>query len=228
MSAALFAEAFLAAQKEFPTIAKTKTAKIPTKAGGEYSYKYADLGDVLAVALPILHKHGIALSQPPASEAGRVGVATRLIHVSGHVEDSGVLLLAAGDNAQAAGSAMTYARRYAACAALGIVADEDDDGAAASVPQRQSDNRAPVVSPQVSSSADHACPHCGSKVYDNRAENYGTIKPLWKCSNKSCGGGKKGYGWASWDDEPFLDEKPVRQDFDEVPLEAYAPGHEPF
>jgi hypothetical protein len=121
-----FAAAFLAAQREFPTIAKTKTADM-----GNYKYKYADLGDVLDQALPILHKHGIALSQPPASGDGSIGVHTRLIHESGHIEDCGTLLLPAGNNPQAAGSAMTYARRYAACAALGIVADEDDDGRAA-------------------------------------------------------------------------------------------------
>jgi hypothetical protein len=124
-----FAAAFLAAQKEFPTIAKTKTADM-----GNYKYKFADLGDVLDAALPILHRHGIALSQPPVSAAGQVGVSTRLIHESGHIEDCGELLLPAGGTPQNAGSAMTYARRYAACAALGIVADEDDDGRAASRP----------------------------------------------------------------------------------------------
>lgn len=130
MSQELFNKALLAAQREFPTIHKGKTADM-----GNYAYKYADLGDIFDSALPILHKHGIALSQSPVSESGMVGVQTRLIHESGHVEDCGALLLPAGNNPQAAGSAMTYARRYAACAALGIVADEDDDGRAASRPQ---------------------------------------------------------------------------------------------
>ncbi len=129
MSQELFNKALLAAQREFPTIHKGKTADM-----GNYSYQYADLGDIFDSALPILHKHGIALSQSPVSESGMVGVQTRLIHESGHVEDCGALLLPAGNNPQAAGSAMTYARRYAACAALGIVADEDDDGRAASQP----------------------------------------------------------------------------------------------
>lgn len=127
-----FAEAFVAAQREFPTISKGKTADM-----GNYSYSYADLGDVLESALPILHKHGIALSQPPVWSSGQVGVRTRLIHESGHIEDCGELQLSAGVNPQAAGSAMTYARRYAACAALGIVADEDDDGRTASQPRRE-------------------------------------------------------------------------------------------
>jgi hypothetical protein len=123
MSQELFNKALLAAQREFPQITKGKTADM-----GNFSYKYADLGDIFDAVLPILHKHGIALSQPPHSESGMVGVYTRLIHESGHIEDCGALLLPAGNNPQSAGSAMTYARRYAACAALGIVADEDDDG----------------------------------------------------------------------------------------------------
>jgi hypothetical protein len=126
MTQEVFNKALLAAQREFPPIGKGRTAEM-----GNYSYKYADLGDILEAVLPILHKHGIALSQPPVSESGAVGVHTRLLHESGHVEDCGALLLSAGSNPQAAGSAMTYARRYAACAALGIVADEDDDGKAA-------------------------------------------------------------------------------------------------
>lgn len=132
-----FAEAFLAAQKAFPTINKGKTAKIETTKGS-YSYKYADLGDVLDAVLPILHDNGLSLSQPLVASNGQVGVGTRLYHTSGHVEDFGELLLPAGGTPQVAGSALTYARRYAACAALGIVADEDDDGRAASQPVKES------------------------------------------------------------------------------------------
>jgi hypothetical protein len=124
-----FAKAFVAAQKAFPSIGKGRTAAM-----GNYSYKYADLGDVLDAALPVLHANGLALSQAPVSEDGNIGVETRLYHESGHSESFGVLLLPAGGTPQNAGSAMTYARRYAACAALGIVADEDDDGRVASQP----------------------------------------------------------------------------------------------
>ena len=42
------AAALVCAQAEFPTVTKTKVARVPTKGGGEYSYRYADLPDVLA------------------------------------------------------------------------------------------------------------------------------------------------------------------------------------
>ena len=65
----------------------------------------------------------------------------------------------------------------------------------------------------------NVCPACGSGVYDNRAENYGTKKPLWKCSNKACQGGARkqdggNWPWASWDDDPFVKAEITRQDYD--------------
>src|SRR5688500_7522834 len=50
--------ALAAAQGDFPTIPKTKTATVtgkPGKAG--YQYSYADLSDVLAAVRPVLSKH---------------------------------------------------------------------------------------------------------------------------------------------------------------------------
>lgn len=132
-----FAKAFLAAQKEFPTIAKTKTAKIPTKSGGEYSYTYADLTDVLDAVRPVLHNNGLSVAQAAVSVEGGVGVETRLYHTSGHVEVFGPVVLPSGGDARAAGSAITYSRRYSLCAALGIAADEDTDGAQPTRPDPQ-------------------------------------------------------------------------------------------
>jgi len=54
----------------------------------------------------------------------------------------------------------------------------------------------------VQGSGDPECPHCQSRVWDNRATAEGK-QPLWKCSNKQCGGGRNGYPWASWRDDQF-------------------------
>jgi len=43
--------------------------------------------------------------------------------------------------AQGAGSAVTYARRYSLCAALGIAAEDDDDGNAATEQPKASDKQ---------------------------------------------------------------------------------------
>ncbi len=115
-------EAFAKAQSEFPTIAKTKTADM-----GTYSYSYADLGDTIDAVRPILVKHGLAFAQSAVTHDDKIGIETRIYHTSGHVEVFGPLYLSGGGDARAAGSAVTYARRYSLTAALGITSDEDTD-----------------------------------------------------------------------------------------------------
>jgi hypothetical protein len=140
-------EAFTAAQAELPPIGKRHEATIPTKTGADYSYKYADLNDVLEAVRPVLNKHGLSISQSSVSEEGKIGVVTRIYHTSGHVETFGPLLLPAGGDARSAGSAITYARRYGLCAALGIAPDDDDDGEAAQEPDPTPERTDVEVSP---------------------------------------------------------------------------------
>ena len=52
---------------------------------------------------------------------------TRLSHSSGEWMEAETPLFLVKDDPQAQGSAITYMRRYAYCAVLGIVADPDDD-----------------------------------------------------------------------------------------------------
>ena len=139
------AAALSQAQGEFPSIPKDCTAKIKTKSGGEYSFKYADLETILACVRPVLAKHGLSLlcdvvlNLSQTGDGGRAMVATvRLLHSSGQwVESSPLAIPIEPDSyqrqpAQACGSSATYATRYAIEALLAIRASEDDDGAAAS------------------------------------------------------------------------------------------------
>jgi len=122
--------ALVAALNELPRIAKGNTAKVPMKSGGTYSYTYADLGDVIDSVRPVLYKHGLAVMQDVTGEGRSVFVQTIILHTSGDVLRFGPISLPAGDTPQTMGSAVTYCRRYALLAALGI-ATEDDDGQAA-------------------------------------------------------------------------------------------------
>lgn len=124
-----FASAFVKALAAMPDVHKDKKAQIKTKDGGNFSYAYADLASIIALVRPVLAEHGLAHAQATDTLAdGTVSVTTRLYHVGGHVESFGTLTLAAGTDARQAGSAVTYARRYSLCAALGIAPDEDTDG----------------------------------------------------------------------------------------------------
>ncbi len=107
---------------------KEKTAKVSLKAGGDYSYKYADLSDILKIARPILAKNGISIIQSPTNEhAGAVTIITRLGHRSGQWIESALTLPVGDAKPQTLGSAITYGRRYAAAAILGLSPEEDDD-----------------------------------------------------------------------------------------------------
>jgi hypothetical protein len=124
------AAALVAFQAELPTVRKGETARVPTKSGGEYTYRYADLADVSGVVLPLLAKHGLAFTAKPTLAGGRFVLAYRLLHTSGE-SDGGFYPLPDSGSAQEYGSNITYARRYALLSVTGVAPDTDDDGAAA-------------------------------------------------------------------------------------------------
>ena len=111
----------------------TKNATNP-----HFRNKYASLDAILDAVRPVLKKHGLAISQEPLSEEGKVGVVTRIIHTTGESTASTLMLPVQQNTAQGFGSALTYARRYAVASVLGIAADDDDDGEVASSPPRKS------------------------------------------------------------------------------------------
>ena len=94
---------------------------------GNSVYKYATIDAVLEVLHPLLKANGLALTQYVDGDA----LKAKLIHESGAEMDFGSYNLGALDKHQSRGSAITYGRRYQLCAIFGI-AQEDDDGAAAS------------------------------------------------------------------------------------------------
>jgi len=160
---------------------------------------YADLASVWDAARSPLTSNGLSVSQHPGrTEDGQVSVTTILMHSSGQHIISVVSAMPTQGTPQAAGSVVTYLRRYALSSVVGI-APEDDDGHAASepsphhgrpTPQRQAD---PGPSPQLVKTAERAvkefggtveyertepagaagapaCPKCGSgEMWDNRA-----------------------------------------------------------
>lgn len=120
-----FAAAFIAAQSEMTEITKGQKADM-----GTYSYNFANIADVLGDVRPVLNKHGLGITQAEVTNGRDVETWTTILHVSGQYRTDGPLAFNGGSNPQQAGSAITYARRYAALASLGL-ASEDDDGAKA-------------------------------------------------------------------------------------------------
>jgi hypothetical protein len=134
---AKIAAAFVVAQRDFGTVVKDKTAKIASTKGA-YSYAYADLGSALDAVLPALLYNKIAVLQPVGTtESGWIAVHTTLLHESGQWMGSTLKMKPTNSDPQSAGSAITYARRYALLATCGLAA-EDDDGKHASRPHEPS------------------------------------------------------------------------------------------
>lgn len=94
--------------------------------------KYASLVSVREAVLPVLNQHGLSVAQFPKCTPGYAGCVNRLMHDSGEWLEEECLLPLDKATAHGAGSAITYARRYSLQSIAGVVADEDDDGNAAS------------------------------------------------------------------------------------------------
>jgi len=106
-----------------------KDAKNP-----HFNSKYADLAAIVEAAR-VFAKHGVAVFQDVTTSEAGASVETRLVHASGQWIQFGPLTIPMSKrDAHGAGSATTYAKRYALQGALNISADEDDDGNAAVQP----------------------------------------------------------------------------------------------
>ena len=97
-----------------------------------FKNRYADIAAVWAAIRPAMAKHGISVTQWPVhAEDGRLHIVTRLAHAGEWIRAHFSIPVTKQDP-QGYGSSITYARRFALAAAVGVVADEDDDGNAAS------------------------------------------------------------------------------------------------
>jgi hypothetical protein len=95
-----------------------------------FKSKYADLGAVWSACREALTTNGISVLQFPIhSEDGRLHLETMLCHSSGESISRTFSMPCKEQTAQGYASALTYLRRYALSATVGVVADEDDDGA---------------------------------------------------------------------------------------------------
>lgn len=125
-------EALAAFQAELPKIDLDGT-------NPHFKSKYATLGNVTKNVFPKLAEHGFSFTTGSFVDNGVLVLDAHLLHESG--ESRSMQFPITETNPQKVGSAVTYYRRYALAALTGVVADEDDDGNAAS---RQSPDEARV------------------------------------------------------------------------------------
>ena len=146
------AAALAKAQSEIKPPTKDKTVEMALKSGRKVKYSYADLSTVLEAVRGPLTKNGLTLSHATDAENGTFKLSARLMHASGQWIEA-TYPLPTGASPQDMGSAITYARRYTACALIGIATEDDEDGevatAAHKAPQKPEKRlvRVPVPPP---------------------------------------------------------------------------------
>lgn len=96
-----------------------------------FKSKYADLSSVIDAIKPVMCQNGLSYSQHPSFSGGIVSVETIIFHDSGEWMSSVSSTPIVKSDPQGVGSAITYLRRYALSAIMGIT-QEDDDGNSAS------------------------------------------------------------------------------------------------
>jgi len=168
------AAALAKAQGEFPPIDLDASGQV-----GQGRYKYATLSHILTSVRPVLVANGLSIVQTcePASPQ-TIRLTTTLLHTSGQFLGGTVDMPVTNNTPQAAGSALTYARRYSLSAILGIAADDDDDGQAGSESPKKSAVRprtgppAPVAPPQAPAASHGGYGHVTPSTSDNMARKW--------------------------------------------------------
>jgi hypothetical protein len=111
-----------------------------------FKSKYATLSGILkAIKQPLIESE-LVLTQFPTGENG---LTTRLMHVSGEWLEETYKMTPAKNDPQGSGSALTYMRRYAIGAILGLDIDEDDDANSATHVSKPTPKYAATYKPSV-------------------------------------------------------------------------------
>jgi len=116
---------------------------------------YATLEAIVDACREPLAANDLAVLQLPCDDGKieRVALRTMIVHKSGEFIEEAVSAPIVKQDPQGLGSALTYLRRYALAAMVGVTATADDDGNAASAPQQvqrvQPSAPAPTAAPRI-------------------------------------------------------------------------------
>ena len=128
-----FQNAFSRAQATFPPIPKNRKASFPTKAGGRVEYGYADTAKVLECVLPSLTREGLSVCFRRDEKAGANELAIFAVLQGFGVSretrfsvSASAMSQSNANDAQKAGGAATFAKRYALYDLIGVFPTDED------------------------------------------------------------------------------------------------------
>lgn len=110
-----------------------------------FKSKYADFPTIWNACEKPLNDQGLAVVQALDFLGNQLVLITKLMHTSGQWISSVAPILPVKNDPQAYGSAISYMKRYALAALVGVsVEDEDDDANTASAPSHNGNSRANI------------------------------------------------------------------------------------
>lgn len=136
-----------------------------------FKSSYADLQSIWEAISEPLSANGLSVLQMSSIlPDGRCCIVTRILHISGEWLEGDFPVIAAKPNdPQAFGSAVSYARRYALAAALGVY-QIDDDGNKAT--QASKPNTKPLTKEYITPLNPETCTHKWLESKYNNKEEY--------------------------------------------------------
>lgn len=141
-----FDAAIAEAKSEIPTISKNREVDYTPQGKPRVNYRYEDLAEIARTVSPLLAKQGLSYRFRASSNLNEpVSVTCIVSHRDGYSEETTLTAPrdeGAGKNGiQAIGSTLTYLQRMTLKAALGLAAEQDDDGATAETPAAINDQQ---------------------------------------------------------------------------------------
>ncbi len=161
-----------------------------------FKSKYADLSSVWEACRDALSSNELSIVQSPETAQNGITIETMLCHSSGQWITSSYVMPVSKVDAQAVGSAITYARRYALAAMVGVAPEDDDGNSAAKAPPIEeeikviSSDQAILLTDLCKETKSNIAAFCAvagvSKIEDIPADQYGSaLSALEKKKAKS-------------------------------------------
>ena len=144
---------------------------------------YASLNSVMDACRDALIENGIWLCQypVPVEQPNTLGLVTKLTHAeSGQWQSSLAVVPLPKADPQGMGSAMTYCRRYALTAMLGMVTEDDDGERARTGRKTASRPKLPVIAPEArkAASPDASIKNKSSSPSNRESASLESLPPL--------------------------------------------------
>ena len=128
-----FAAALAQFQDTVPPIERKTTANVATSSGVTYSYRYAELDEIVRTIQPVLRQNALSFTWDSRTEGENLSCTCTLRHVNGHKIDASFQCStksrAGMSEPQKAAAALTFAKRQALIQVLGLTTCDPDTDA---------------------------------------------------------------------------------------------------